>query len=89
MWTIEYGADWADSYEVSGYDWDKSMEILSFYLAKMVDDRLITQEEFEQGMEWVTGVVIDDEDVRVPAYFSEEYGGGLSIAVTLVSDGKD
>lgn len=78
MFDIEYGVDYADSYEITGYEWDKAMEILSFYLAKMVDDRLITQEEFEQGMNWVTGVVVEDHGVRVPATF-----GDLTIALTL------
>ena len=77
MFEIEYGADYADSYEIKGYEWDNAMEILSFYLAKMVDDRLISAEDFEQGMEWITGVVIDDVDVRVPAAF-----GDLTIAIT-------
>lgn len=80
MWEIEYGADWADSYEirVRPEDWDGAMTTLSGHLADMVDRRLITQEEFEQGMEWVTGVVVEDRDVRVPATF-----GGLTIALTL------
>lgn len=80
MWEIEYGADYADSYEIrcKADDWDKAMTTLSNHLADMVDHRLIEQEEFEQGMEWVTGVVIDDHDVRVPGLF-----GGLTIALTL------
>lgn len=80
MWEIEYGADYADTYEMRfrPEDWDGAMTELSNHLADMVNRRLIDAEEFEQGMEWVTGVVIDDTDVRVPGLF-----GGLTIALTL------
>lgn len=80
MWEIEYGADYADSYEirVRPEDWDGAMTTLSNHLAAMVDEFLITREEFEAGMEWVTGVVVEDQDVRVPGTF-----GGLTIALTL------
>lgn len=80
MWEIEYGADWADSYEirVRPEDWDGAMTTLSGHLADMVDRRLIYAEEYDQAMEWVTGVVVEDRGVRVPATF-----GGLTIALTL------
>ena len=80
MWEIEYGADYADSVKVifPPEDWDYEMTELSRDLAGMVDRRLITQEEYEQGMEWVTGVVVEDRGVRVPATF-----GDLTIALTL------
>lgn len=79
MWEIEYAPDYADSYEirVRPEDWDRAMVELSEHLADMVG-RLITQEEFEQGMEWVTGVVVEDRDVRVSQTFD-----GLTIALTL------
>lgn len=80
MWEIEFGADYADSYEirVRPEDWDGAMTTLSEHLAEMVDRRLITPEEFTEGMEWVTGVVVEDRDVRVSGVF-----GGLVIALTL------
>ena len=80
MWEIEYGADYADSYEirVRPEDWDGAMTTLSNHLADMVDRRLIDREDFEQAMEWVTGVVVEDHGVRVPATF-----GDLTIALTL------
>ena len=80
MWEIEYGADYADSYEirVRPEDWDGAMATLSNHLARMVERRHILPEEFEQGMEWVTGVVVEDRDVRVSGVF-----GGLVIALTL------
>lgn len=80
MWEIEYGADYADSYEirVRPEDWDGAMTTLSEHLAEMVERRLITTEEYTEGMEWVTGVVVEDQDVRVPGTF-----GGLTIALTL------
>ena len=80
MWEIEYGADYADSYEirVRPEDWDGAMTTLSNHLAEMVDRRLIDREDFEQAMEWVTGVVVEDRDVRVSGVF-----GGLVIALTL------
>lgn len=80
MFEIEYGADYADSYEirVRPEDWDGAMTTLSNHLAEMVDRRLIDREDFEHAMEWVTGVVVEDRDVRVPAHF-----GGLTIALTL------
>lgn len=79
MWEIEYGADYADSYEirVRPENWDRAMVELSEHLADMVG-RLITQDEYVQGMEWVTGVVVEDHDVRVSGVF-----GGLTIALTL------
>lgn len=80
MWVIEYGADYADDYEMRfrPEDWDGAMASLSEALADHVDRRLIDQEEFEQAMEWITGVVIEDAYVRIPATF-----GGLSMAITL------
>ena len=80
MWEIEYGADYSDSYEirVRPEDWDGAMTTLSNHLAEMVERRLILPEEYEQGMEWVTGVVVEDRDVRIPATF-----GDLTIALTL------
>lgn len=86
MWHIEYGAEWADSYEIWDTDWDRAMRTLSNGLANHVDRRLITPEQFTEAMEWVTGVVIDDEDVRTPAQFDDEDGYGLSVAITRVSD---
>ena len=80
MFEIEYAADYADSYEirVRPEDWDGAMTTLSNHLAEMVDRRLIDREDFEQGMEWITGVVVEDHGVRVPATF-----GDLTIALTL------
>lgn len=80
MWEIEYGADYADSVKVIFHpdNWDYEMSELSRDLAGMVDRRLIDREDFEQGMEWVTGVVVEDRDVRVPAHF-----GDLTVALTL------
>ena len=80
MWEIEYGADYADSVKVvfPPENWDYEMTELSRDLAGMVDRRLIAREDFEQGMEWVTGVVVEDHGVRVPATF-----GDLTIALTL------
>ena len=80
MWEIEYGADYADSVKVvfPPENWDYEMTELSRDLAGMVDRRLIDREDFEQAMEWMTGVVVEDRDVRVPATF-----GDLTIALTL------
>ena len=78
MFEIEYGADYADSYVIHDNDWDRAMSKLSRGLANLVDRRLINQEEFTEGMEWSTGVVIDDMNVRTPATF-----GLLTIAITL------
>lgn len=76
MFEIEYGADSHDI-TIRPDEWDMGMATISQDLADNVDRGLITAENFEQGMEWLTGVVIDDEGVRVPATF-----GDLTIAVT-------
>ena len=80
MWEIEYGADYSDSVKVifPPEDWDYEMTELSRDLAGMVDRRLIYAEEYDQAMEWVTGVVVEDHGVRVSATF-----GVLTIALTL------
>ena len=78
MYTIEYGAEWTDAITLWDTDWDRAMSTLSEGLADYVDRRLITLEEFTEGMEWVTGVVIDDVDVRISQDF-----GDLTIAVTI------
>lgn len=82
MWEIEYGAEYANAVEVHfpAEGWDKEMTNISRDLADMVDRHFISPEDFEQAMEWLTGVVIEDEDVRVPATF-----GDLTIVVTLRS----
>lgn len=82
MFDIEYGADYSDSYGIYDHDWDRAMGSLSRGLANLVDRRLINQEEFTAGMEWATGVVIEDEDVRVSATF----GDNLTVAITLTGD---
>lgn len=87
MWHIEYGAEWASSHEIWDTDWDRAMRTLSNGLADHVDRRLITPEQFEAAMEWATGVVIDDEDVRVPSFFEGVAGYRLIVAITRVSDG--
>lgn len=79
MFEIEYGADYSDSYVIYDNDWDRAMGALSRGLAYHVDRRLISVEEFEQGMEWTTGVVVEDEGVRVSGIF-----GGLTVAITLM-----
>lgn len=83
MFEIEYGADYSDSVKVifPPENWDYEMSELSRDLAGMVDRRLIAQEDFEQSMEWITGVVVDDVNVRVPATF-----GDLTVAITLTGD---
>ncbi len=80
MFEIEYGADYATSYEITvkPENWDGAMTILSQHLADMVDSRRIDREDFEQAMEWATGVVVEDRNVRVPATF-----GDLTVAITL------
>ena len=81
MWEIEYVADYSDSYVIHDNDWDRAMERLSRGLANLVDRRLIYSEEFEQAMEWITGVVVEDEDVPVHGTF-----GVLTVTITLTGD---
>lgn len=81
MFEIEYGADYSDSYVIHDNDWNRAMGTLSRGLANLVDRRLIYQEEFEQGMEWATGVVVEDENVRVSGMF-----GVLTVSITLMGD---
>lgn len=78
MFEIEYGADYSDSCTIHDNDWDRAMGELSQGLGGLVDRRLIDREDFEQAMEWVTGVVAEDHGVRVPAHF-----GDLTVALTL------
>lgn len=87
MWHIEYCADWADSYEIHDTDWNRAMLTLSNGLTDYMRRRIITPEEFISAMEWATGVVIEDEDVRVPGQFEDANGYGLTVAITRVSDG--
>lgn len=78
MFEIEYSAEYVDLYQIHDNDWDRALRNLSNGLAQFVDRNYITQEEFEQGMEWITGVVVEDYGVRVPAHF-----GALTVALTL------
>lgn len=80
MFEIEFGADYADSYEIRTRpeDWDGAMTALSNTLAEFVDRRLIDHDDFVAAMEWVTGVVIDDVNVRHSQTF-----GYLGMSVTL------
>lgn len=83
MFELEYGAEYANSVKVifSPENWDTEMTNLSNDLADMVDRMFIDPEDFEQAMEWITGVVVEDY-VRVPAHF-----GALTIALTFHNDG--
>ena len=86
MWHIEYGADWADSYEIHDTDWNRAMLNLSKGLTDHMKRGLITSEEFISAMEWASGVVIEDEDVRVPGRFEDGDGYGLTVAITLTGE---
>lgn len=87
MWHIEYCADWADSYEIHDTDWNRAMLTLSKGLTDYMRRRIITPEEFIPAMEWATGVVIEDDDVRVSGQFEDANGYGLTVSITRVSDG--
>lgn len=82
MFEIEYGADYRDSYSVFDNDWDRAMSTLSQGLASLVNRGHISRDEYEQGMEWITGVVIDDENVRVSATF----GDNLTVGITVLGE---
>lgn len=82
MFEIEYGADYRDSYSIFDIDWDRAMSNLSQGLANLVNRGHISLDEYEQGMEWVTGVVVEDENVRVSATF----GDNLTVSITVLGE---
>lgn len=77
MWEIEAGAEWADLQGAEFNFYDSLVEWLRITVNMFYEQRLIFDTEGTDAMEWVRGVVIDDEDVRVPAHF-----GGLTVAIT-------
>lgn len=82
MFEIEYGVDYAEAYIIRSDDWGKAVLGLYADLTDLLDRSYITSEEFVSAVQWVSGVVIDDADVRVPGRFEDGDGFGLSVAIT-------
>lgn len=78
MWTVDIQIGNIENEEFSSPHWDEIAAVASSITASFVDSGNISEKEFEEGMEWLTGVVVEDHDVRVPAHF-----GDLTIALTL------